>query len=213
MKTIGIIPDPRHLLSFPVIYTAFQRAVRGRGESVYVERHVRPRPGDRILDLGSGTGDILRHMPSVDYLGIDSDERLVETAKKTYGNRGIFCCLDISKQEIPQTGDFDIVLATGVLHHLTDDEAIKLFQLAGKSLKPHKRLVTMDGCYVEGQSFLARLILSRDRGKYVRTKSQYMELASQIFNEVEATIYHNLLRIPSSMIILECSNSSYSNSS
>lgn len=203
---MSIIPDPRHLLSFPALYTVFQRIVRGEGESTYVKRHVRPRSGDRILDLGCGTGDVLRHMPSVDYFGIDSDERLIESAKRNYGDRGIFCCLDLSQQQIPETPEFDIVLATGVLHHLTDDEALKLFQLAKTSLKEHQRLVTLDGCYVEGQSFLARLVLSRDRGKYVRTESQYVELASQVFNEVEATIYHNLVRIPSSTIILECCN-------
>ncbi|MEI8181601.1 MAG: class I SAM-dependent methyltransferase [Desulfomonile sp.] len=206
MKAMSMIPDPRSLLSLPAIYTLFQRVVRGRGEFVYVQRHVRPRPGDRILDLGCGTGDILRHMPAVEYLGIDSDERLIESARKIYGERGAFSCLDLSKQNIPESGNFDLVVATGVLHHLTDDQALRLFKLAHTVLKPGERLVTMDGCYAEGQSFLARLILSKDRGKHVRTKSHCIELASQVFTKVEATIYHDIMRIPSSMIILECSD-------
>lgn len=181
--------------------------VRGKGESTYVNRHIRPTPGDRILDLGCGTGDILRHMPAVDYLGIDSDSRLVEFANKMYGDRGMFRCLDVSQLEFPDAGTFDIVLATGVLHHLTDDQALGLFSLARKLLKDGRRLITLDGCYVEGQSYLSRLVLSRDRGRYVRTQSQYVELASQVFKEVEATIYHHLVRIPSSLIILECHNS------
>ena len=100
--------------------------------------------------------------------------------------------------------NFDIVLATAVLHHLNDDEAIQLFKIARSTLKPHGRLITLDGCYTQGQSWLKRFILSKDRGRYVRTEDQYCALASGIFPDIKISIHHNLTRIPYTHIIMEC---------
>jgi len=200
-----ILPDPRKLLASPAVYTLFQRTVRGKGEALYVLKHIRPEPGNRILDIGCGAGDILRHMPPVEYVGFDMDEQLVQAARKIYGQRGKFFRRKLGKDAVADFGAFDIVVATGVLHHLDDGEAIELFELAAGLLKPGKRLVTLDGCYAAGQSALARFILSRDRGRYVREPRAYVCLASQVFDKVEHTVYDKLLRIPSSIIIMECS--------
>ncbi len=200
-----IFRDPRDLLTSPTIYTLFQRMMRGQGESLYVLKHIRPQVGDRILDIGCGTGDILRHMPSVEYVGFDMDEKLLAAARKNYGHRGDFFHGKLGSEVVADFPLFDIVVATGVLHHLNDREAIELFELAARLLKPGKRLVTLDGCYVQGQSALARFILSRDRGRYVRETEAYLHLASQVFGKVEHVVYAKLLRIPSSIIIMECS--------
>jgi SAM-dependent methyltransferase len=112
----------------------------------------------------------------------------------------------LGRDVIDEFGAFDIVLATGVLHHLDDEEAVELFELAARCLKPGKRLVTLDGCYVQGQSAMARIILSRDRGRFVRNEEAYSQLAASAFRTVNRTVYNHLLRIPSSIIIMECSN-------
>lgn len=205
-KRSRFLPELRDFLSVPKAYTLFQRLVRGKGELVYITTHVRPIPGQRVLDVGCGTGDILRLMPPVDYLGIDSNASYIEAARKRYGAIGTFACTDLTDQNIEQFGKFDIVLATGILHHLDDDDALRLFQLANKTLKAEKRLVSFDGCYVENQSFLARKVLSRDRGKFVRTGKEYVNLASQVFANVESFVYDHILRIPSSVIVMECWN-------
>jgi SAM-dependent methyltransferase len=200
-----ILQDPRNLLASPKVYTMFQRMVRGKGEYLYVLKHVRPNAGDRILDVGCGAGDILRHMPPVEYVGLDMDEKLLQAARKNYGHRGEFFRGKLGSDIATDFAPFDLVVATGVLHHLDDIEATELFKLAAMLLKPGKRLVTLDGCYVPGQSALARYVLSRDRGRYVRRLEAYLSLASQIFNKVEHTVYQKLLRIPSSILIMECS--------
>jgi hypothetical protein len=46
--------------------------------------------------------------------------------------------------------------------------------------------------------------ISLDRGRYVRTKEEYLALASQIFKNIKAYLHHGLLRIPYTIIIMEC---------
>jgi len=65
-------------------------------------------------------------------------------------------------------------------------------------------MITNDGCYVPGQSQTKRFLLSRDRGRYVRTESQYLELAREYFDEVRPNIREDVLRIPYTHLILEC---------
>jgi len=197
-------PDIRSILAFPTIYSSFSNMVGGHAWTLYVENYIRPRDGDRILDIGCGPGDILEFLPSVEYLGFDVSQRYIKKATKRFGNRGLFLCKKLSREIGKELSDFDIILATGILHHLDNDEALKLFELAKSTLKPGGRLITWDGCYAKGQSLAERFILSADRGRYVRTKDEYLALASQIFKNIKAYVRHDLLRIPYTIIIMEC---------
>lgn len=198
------LPDLRNVLSVPALYTWFQRIARGNGAFIYATEHVRAETGDKILDIGCGTGEILKHMPHVEYLGFDMDEKFVRAAQEAYGHRGTFFCQELGKDTVDNLSAFDIVCATGVLHHLNDDQALELFRLAQRALKPGKRLVTLDGCYTKGQSIIGRFTLAMDRGLHVRNADEYIGLAAQVFKKVKPTMYPALFRIPQSVIIMEC---------
>jgi SAM-dependent methyltransferase len=203
---MGVLAGARlqSVLAFPAVYRTFTRLVGGNSRSVYLATYVRPRPGDRILDIGCGPGDILKDLPAVDYLGLDSSAQYIEAARRQYGGRDRFLQARIQDAVLDNPGSYDLALATGVLHHLDDEEALALFRLARQALKPGGRLVTLDGCYEKGQSVVAALLLRLDRGKFVRTRSGYLTLASQVFPHVEAHIHHGLLRVPYTHVILEC---------
>jgi len=197
----------RSLLAHPALFELFSRAVGAENiRSIYVRDFVRPREGDRILDIGCGPADILSHLPRVEYFGFDISPRYIESARNRFGDRGRFFCENVSAESLSreQAGSFDISLAMGVLHHLDDGEAVSLFETAKRALKPGGRLVTFDGCYVPGQARLARYLLSRDRGRFVRDRDAYVSLARRVFGEVRSTVRHDLLRIPYTHIILEC---------
>jgi SAM-dependent methyltransferase len=195
------------LLSLPFVYLLFRTLVRGDGCRIYVSEYVRPVPGEKLLDIGCGPGDILEDLPAVDYLGFDINPKYVQAAQKRFGRRGRFFSGDVGLTTIDQeAGSFDLVLATGVLHHLDDSHALSLFGLARKALKTGGRLVTYDGCFVAGQPKLARFVVSRDRGRYVRESAEYANLASRVFPEVRSFVRHDLLQIPYTHVILQCGN-------
>jgi len=194
-------------LSLPAGYRLFRRMVGGESAwRIYLDEHVKPAAGDKILDIGCGPADVLNYLPAVNYTGLDISPEYIFSAKERFGSRGRFCCGDVGLTTIEgEQGSFDLVLATGVIHHLDDAPAAKLFALARRVLRPTGRLVTFDGCYVPQQSRIARWMLAKDRGKFVRTREEYMRLASAHFSKVEPHVRHDLLRIPYTHLIMRCS--------
>lgn len=193
------------ILAVPGAYRLLGKVVGlGKDRSVYAREHVGARKGDRVLDIGCGPAEILGWMPEVDYVGFDMSPAYVEAATRRWGPRGRFYCKRVSEESLDEHRDFDVVVATGVLHHLDDAEAEKLFRLAYAALAPGGRLVTLDGCWAEGQSRIAKLLLGRDRGEHVRRKEAYVELASRVFPRVAARVREDLLALPYTLLVLEC---------
>jgi len=194
----------RSVLENPSIYRLFSRII---GSDylfrTYVERHLRVKPGEKVLDLGCGPGTVLDYLPEVDYYGLDYSPEYIEKAKRTYSKRGKFFLCQIGK-DTPEVekGSFDLVMGNGVLHHLNDAEAVEFLKIAMGALKPGGRLVTLDGCLHQPQSRVATWLLKRDRGEYVRKQDQYLELAKKIFPEVESEVTSELLNIPYTHLIM-----------
>jgi cyclopropane fatty-acyl-phospholipid synthase-like methyltransferase len=200
-----VIERLRLILDRPFFYDFYNLLIGANYRSrVLVRDYIRPRPGDRILDLGCGPGSMMPFLPDCCYVGVDVNESYIISAQKRYGHRGEFICQRVSHQSVQQLGAFDVVLALGVVHHLDDVEAQHLFRAGRAALKPAGRMITNDGCRVPGQSFAQQYMLSRDRGRFVRTEEEYLELARSWFSEVRAHLREDLLRIPYTHLILEC---------
>jgi cyclopropane fatty-acyl-phospholipid synthase-like methyltransferase len=190
-----------------VYYSLFGKLIGGPySDTTLVKEYIRPKAGDQLLDIGCGrTSGILHYLPkNVEYTGFDASHQYIETAQKRYGNRATFICEQVNTTNLKEHSHFDIVLAIGVLHHLDDVEALQLFKIAHAALKNGGRLITMDGVFMEKQSPIARWIISKDRGQNVRTQEGYLELASQVFSNISTDIRHDMLRIPYTHFILEC---------
>ncbi|MDM8561940.1 class I SAM-dependent methyltransferase [Candidatus Marithioploca araucensis] len=199
----------RSILSVPAIYSLFGQLLdkkKGGGNTALVKEYIRPKANDQLLDIGCGTGNILDYLPeNVEYTGFDANHQYIEAAQKRYGHRATFICERINTAHLGKYSQFDLVFVDGVLHHLDDREALQLFKIAYAALKNGGRLITMDGVFVENQSSVARWLISKDRGQNVRTQEGYLELASQVFSNINTDIRHDLLRIPYTHFILECS--------
>lgn len=195
----------RQLMAYPEIYSNITLILRGKKKTQsFVDQYIRPKKGDKVLDIGCGTGDILYFLPDVDYYGFDLDSSYIEMAKKRFDKRGKFFCKMVSRDAVQGAEEFDLITAMGILHHLNDDEAHQLFELAYHLLKPGGRLITYDGCYVKDQFVATKFILGLDRGKFIRWEAAYKDLAKSIFKSVTTHIRHNLLNIPYTIIIIEC---------
>jgi SAM-dependent methyltransferase len=89
---------------------------------------------------------VLASLPlGVCYEGFDLSETYIEQARRRWRTRGTFHCARLDASNLGDPGAYDLVLSYGVLHHLNDHEAVALFELARRALKPGGRLVTTEG--------------------------------------------------------------------
>lgn len=201
----------RRILELPFFYELSQRMVGVRkARKRFLEHYVRPFPAARIMDIGCGPGTIVDYLPlSVDYVGYDINPKYINEASRKYRGRARFFCVNIS--DVPVTslsGLFDIVLAIGVLHHLDDRQADRLFECAFHQLKVGGILVTYDPVYISPQSFFARWIIGKDRGGYVRSPGGYTALAKRRFPAGELFVESDMLVIPYTHFIMRLTKSS-----
>jgi SAM-dependent methyltransferase len=192
------------LLEHPIIYRGFRFLFGSEKFCKHYASVIDAKQGDRILDIGCGTGDILNSLPHVQYAGFDINEKYIATAKGRFEGRGEFVCASLKEYNLRGETSFDIVLATGVLHHLDDVTCNTLFRLAHKSLRPGGRLITLDGVFTTNQNLLERFFVARDRGRFVRQEEEYTTLARACFRNVQATILSGQIHLPYSHLILEC---------
>lgn len=100
-----------------------------------------PKPGERILDLGCGTGHLTSKIATItEVLGIDSAATMIEKARTNYPNIH-FEVADAAKLEF--LAQFDAVFSNAVLHWVKPPE--KAVTGVWNALKPGGRFVAEFG--------------------------------------------------------------------
>ena len=183
------------LLSKPTVYDFVQRVFGStKSRQRFANEVLCPGKGDRVLDIGCGTADILRYLTDVEYVGFEPEPAYVERARAVFGTRATFHLGLFDADAAAAMQPMDLAFATGVLHHMSDDEVRELFRLLRIVVKPGHRVVTIDPVYVAGQNPIARLFISLDRGRHVRTPEHYARLARESFSDVSGRVNH--MRFP-----------------
>ena len=110
-----------------------------------------PKPGERILDLGCGTGHLTAEIAAVGALtvGIDQSADMIAQARRQFPDLRFEVC---DAREIPFIGEFDAVFSNAALHWIP--EAEKVIQGVARSLKPNGRFVAEMG----GKGNIRRLV-------------------------------------------------------
>lgn len=194
----------RKILSSPWVYEIFQGIMGAKtGRKFFVDKFVKPFDDANLLDIGCGPGDILEYLPSISYWGFDISDSYISRAKTKWGHKGNFICKELSSNDLKTLPKFDIVIAVGVLHHMDNTTAQNVANLAWEALKPGGRFVTIDPCYKDNQNYIARFIISRDRGLGVRTQSGYESLVSSVFFKVRSEV-HDKSWIPYTHCYMVC---------
>ena len=113
-----------------------RKAVPGYDDLFAVAKELIPfRPDDPVdvLDLGAGTGlfsfQVLERCPHGRFVLWDVADKMLETARERFSNLpDQFRYVADDYRNLPDTGNFDLVISSLSIHHLADEEKKELFR-------------------------------------------------------------------------------------
>ena len=146
----------------------------------------------RILELGSGTGNLSRLIPVCrELVAVDVSEKMEAIAKGKLGhlpNRR-FIKADVLEVFARPLGQFDSVISTYTIHHLTEDEKALLFRKTFECLSPGGRAVFGD-LMVRNQSDRAtkikQFVTAGDRATAEAIRDEFFWLLDDVVVQFEA---------------------------
>ena len=191
-----MIAAAKNLLARPEIFDFYQSLIGANSaKRVFIEQWVCPDSGDRVLDIGCGTGAVVPFLPDgLHITAIDISEAYIAAARARHGSRASFRVGDAADPAIDLGGGFDVAYAFGVLHHLPDGLAVHLVAGALQRLRPGGRFISIDPTLIAGQSWLSRFLVTNDRGQFIRSPDQLHSLFGSYEPKIE--VRTDLLRIP-----------------
>lgn len=200
----------KKVLNFSIGYRLIQNAAGAPQAMRWLAANLwKVKPGEKIVDVGCGLGTVIRYLPAnVRFVGIDISDAYINSARIEFGTRAEFLCgtaHNFLQNMDDRLLDADIVMCTGLLHHLDDHEVGHVLQLSASILSATGRLVVCEPTYLAHQTAISRWIMARDRGQNVRTEAEWRRLlGSSSFSKVDTGIVTGLLRLPYVHIIAEC---------
>jgi SAM-dependent methyltransferase len=109
-----------------------------------------PKPGQRVLDIGCGTGTLAMMLkesaPEAEVVGLDADPEILDLARAKAEEAGVEIQLDEAlSTELPyEDGSFDRVLSTLFFHHLTGADKRRTAAEIARVLRPGGELHVAD---------------------------------------------------------------------
>ena len=161
-----------------------------------VDEYIQPTPGCSVLDVGCGPAAILDLLHDVNYIGMDHNPNYIAAATKKYGSKGTFICAGVDKLNDYGLKTFDRIIILGVMHHLDDAQLTELMMSLKDRLNIGGVLITFDVAFEDNQNLIAKLLAKNDRGRFVRTKEQYLNFIELAFKVEQADLRHDLLCVP-----------------
>ncbi|MDF1756845.1 MAG: class I SAM-dependent methyltransferase [Legionellaceae bacterium] len=129
-----------------------------------------------ILDIGCSTGicgQTIFDVEKNNYTGIDITPEYIEFAKSQY-QHGNYLVMDGKSMDFPDNS-MDIVSFIGVFHHMDNNTIQDCLKEVRRVLKPNGKLLVAEPVFT-ANSLLSNILLSIDRGKYIRESMDYQNL-------------------------------------
>lgn len=193
------------ILELPFFYN-LQQIITGSEKSKYklIQEYIKPFEDAKILDIGCGTGGTYEYINvNVEYVGFDINQEYIKFANEKYHGSARFYCSDVNSF-LQIENNFDIVIAIGILHHLSDLESEKLIYMANRALKKGGYFVMSEPVWTDTQSYLEKFLMKQDRGANIRDEIGYTKILRKHFNLIEAYVRNDVLNIPWTVLTTRC---------
>lgn len=145
-----------------------------------------------VLDVGCGTGHYSQ-LTEGEYLGIDSDLRYIDAARKRFGTeRRQFVCSRLQDMNFGGR-KFNAVLLIDLTHHIPTEDFRSLMSSLSRITQDH--LIIFDPVKQRSGNLIGRFLTSIDRGKYIRPKEEEIGIIREYFDVVSLKESCDILHI------------------
>ncbi len=175
------------ILSIPKVYSFIQWLFYHSRTDSYFHELIGVTEEKKILDVGCGLGDNVLKFPNSEYVGIDISQEYIDNANNRFGKLGRFYCISVDEIEKTDVTKIDIVIIKAVLHHLSDEQISGMLEKLKNIMNPGGVLITLDCAFFPKQNPISRMLVSLDRGMFVREVDHYRAVLRKSFlKEIES---------------------------
>lgn len=162
-------------------YEYFQRIIGGdKTRKFFVDNYIKSNPYDKVLDFGCGTGKISKLLNKVDYVALEPNKKYHSQIKKNVDKTDNNLILIDSENDLTQfESHFDIIIISGVIHHLLESEVDFFLKKLKSLVKNGGRMVTIDPVIRERMGFFNKLLHKLDRGNMIIPHAEFEKILSR----------------------------------
>ena len=155
-----------------------------------IQQAINPIEGHKLLDAACGTGILKPCCSPAWYVGIDIDTKRVTEARNQYKTVD-FISSDAGKLAFKKNS-FDIILASGLFHHVNDQTAYNILSEFKRVLSADGRVIVIEAIWPQHRyNLLGVLGRKMDQGNFVRHSWEYESLFKQCFNVDKKFLFTN----------------------
>ena len=139
---------------------------------------------EKILDFGCGTGNLLfmlaARYPNNELIGVDIDENILKIAHEKLLNKNMIIHLDnYNGTKLPyEDNHFDKVLSSLVIHHISTENKLLIFEELRRVIKPGGKIFILD--------------FAKQKSIYSKTIVQILRKLEPIDDNIKGLIPHIL---------------------
>jgi SAM-dependent methyltransferase len=168
----------QRILGHPFVFSRIRPLFVGGIDWTPLYEALNAGPDSVILDVGCGMGIAHEYLHGFrEYHGFDTDPIALNLARQNSAGLNInYQCRLVTEDDLQRIRPTHVLLS-GLLHHLSDAEALKLLRMCAATPSVD-RIATADTVYIPGR-YLSNFLAFLDRGRFVRTTEGFVALAEQ----------------------------------